>query len=460
MHTTLPIEPQVFWLCVTLAGIVVLSGLIYAVLPTSREDADAKNVNVRKALGAQDMPEALFFLLVLLWMVLALCLFAGLVVTIGMIGHQLFFADDFTANRFPLIQLAALTATLGATVALPFTVIRLKLTQDQTHTAKASLFNQKITEAAADLHAQRQISKKVGVRKWETLWEDDIVRRNAAIDRLEGLVREEPQEAARVSRLLSVYVRELSDEIPAQPTPDTEDVETLKDWAHKLTIPRSDMQNAVQVLGRLATITDVDTSTLSIDLRKANLQAMDLSGLSFDKAQLTNAKLQGANLMGAELQEAHLISAELQGANLWGAKLQGADLVGAELQGADLISAELQGADLISAELQGADLNSAELRGAYLVGAELQGADLNSAKLDISTNLTDAFFAGASVRFVDFTDIPQIAIHIDAVFGDGTTKLPEDVRRPATWPNEKLNEIDYDTQWRAFAARKGVESPK
>jgi hypothetical protein len=34
-------------------------------------------------------------------------------------------------------------------------------------------------------------------------WEDDVVRRNAAIDRLEGLVRERPEEAERVARLLS-----------------------------------------------------------------------------------------------------------------------------------------------------------------------------------------------------------------------------------------------------------------
>ncbi|MFY0619197.1 pentapeptide repeat-containing protein [Shimia sp.] len=426
MHTTLPIEPQVFWLCVTLAGIVVLSGLIYAVLPTSREDADAKKVNVQKALGAQDMPEALFFLLVLFWLVLALCLFTGVIVSVGMIAQQLFEGTDDETARLPLIQLAALTATLGATVALPFTVIRLKLTQEQTRTANASLFNQKITEAAADLHAQRQVTKEFDGKR-ETVWEDDIVRRNAAIDRLEGLVREEPQEAARVSRLLSVYVRELSDEIPAQPTPDTEDVKALRDWANKLTIPRSDMQNAVQVLGRLATITDVDTSTLSIDLRKANLQAMDLFGLSFDRAQLSNARLQGVYLRYAEL--------------------QGADLRNADLQGADLWDAELQGANLSGAKLQGASLNS----------AELQGADLWRAELDVSTNLTAALFAGASVRFVDFLDVPQIDDHIDAVFGDGTTKLPEDVKRPATWPNEKLNEIDYNAQWRAFAARKGVE---
>ncbi len=468
---TLPVTREVFWLLATLVGIIAFSFVIYAALP--RQEGRDDEVNLKEVLGAKQLSDPLFALLVILWIVLAMCLFGGLVATIGKIAQLVIVGVETVEDkgaRFPLIQLAALTATLGATVALPFTVIRLRLTHEQTATATASLFNQKITEAAADLHAQRQVSKKVGVRKWETLWEDDIVRRNAAIDRLEGLVREEPQEAARVSRLLSVYVRELSDEIPAQPAPDTEEVKQLQEWARQLSIPRSDMQNAAQVLGRLAKIEGVKAATLAIDLRNTNLQAMDLSGLSYreallsgaklQRAKLTGAKLQGAILSYAELQQAHLGSSEMSGANLWDANLQGAFLADAELQGASLIRAKLQGTLLVGTNLQGIDLTSAELQGANLTIAELQGANLWNISLDASTNLTHSVLSGASARYVDFSAIPEIANHVDDLFGDDTTKLPKDITRPETWPRDNLSQKDYTAQWRAFAASKGVDIPE
>ncbi|MDA5555550.1 pentapeptide repeat-containing protein [Shimia sp. MMG029] len=547
--TTITLTTEDFQFLTAFVTMMIFAVTLFCALPSGANKENTAIARLQEALGAKRWPAKWFVAVALFWAVLALCLFGGLIVTIGMIVHQLFFAADFTANRFPLIQLAALTATLGAVVALPFTVLRLKLTQEQTETAKAALFNEKITEAAADLHAQRQVSKETE-SGWGTVWEDDITRRNAAIDHLEGLVREEPQEAVRVSRLLSVYVRELSKAYPAKVPPDKEDIDNVREWARSLTVQRSDMQNAVQVLGRLAVNAPDHKDALEIDLRGANLQHMDLVYLTFEKANLggaklqgayligaklqganlssaelqgadlssaelqgadligaelqgaylIGAKLQGANLSSAELQGADLIGAELQGANLSSAKLQGADLDSAELQGADLIGAELQGANLIgakllganlssaelqgaylsSAELQGADLSSAELQGAYLIGAELQGAyligaelqganlssaklqgaDLSSAKLDQKSNLTEANLLAASVKFVDFTNVPQIAPHLQDMFGDGSVTLPPDTSLPPNWSQKKdLSYEAFHAKWRVFAASKGVEIP-
>ncbi len=449
---TLPIGPERFWFLVALVAVAVLSFVIWRQF----DKQERSGIKFKAAFGADAVPDALFVLLVSAWTVLTLFLFGGVLATIWMILQQV--VQD-TGSRAPLIQLAALTATLSAAIALPFTAIRLRLTLQQTDTAKAALFNQKITEAAADLHAQRQVSQKVAARKWETLWEDDVVRRNAAIDRLEGLVREEPQEAARVSRLLSVYVRELSDEIPAQPTPDTEDVGAIKAWAHALEIPRSDMQNAVQVLGRLANIEGVDPDTLEIDLRKANLQAMALSSLTFEKAKFEGVALQGANLSGAELQGAFLFHTLLQGSNLSITQLQEAIFYEAQLQGADLAWANLQETKLYRAQLQGAVLAMVKLQKANLFEVQLQGADLSQAAFNSSTQLISASFAGASIGLVDLSKLPQITDHLDDLFGDGSTKLPPGVPWPVHWPKEKLDDKTFRNQWHAWAATKGIDIP-
>ncbi|HEU5486349.1 MAG TPA: pentapeptide repeat-containing protein [Microlunatus sp.] len=85
-----------------------------------------------------------------------------------------------------------------------------------------------------------------------------------------------------------------------------------------------------------------------------------------------------------------------------------ADLVGARLAGVDLRGCDFRGALLLGADLRGSDL-----RGADLIGADLRGAELGGADLSDALYVTEPQLAGAR--------------------GDGTTRLPGDVRRPARW---------------------------
>lgn len=87
---------------------------------------------------------------------------------------------------------------------------------------------------------------------------------------------------------------------------------------------------------------------------------------------------------------------------------RGADLMGARLKGADLRGANLRGACLIAADLTGADLREADLIGADLRDARLQGADLTG-----SIFLTQA--------------------QVNAARGDGSTRIPATMSRPAHW---------------------------
>jgi uncharacterized protein YjbI with pentapeptide repeats len=91
-----------------------------------------------------------------------------------------------------------------------------------------------------------------------------------------------------------------------------------------------------------------------------------------------------------------------------GKNRRGADLVGKDLKGANLRASTLRGAYLIGAKLTKADLRLVDFIGADLRGADLSGADL-----------TGAFFLTQA--------------QVDAARGDGTTKLPKSVSRPAHW---------------------------
>ncbi|QFG26038.1 pentapeptide repeat-containing protein [Actinomadura sp. WMMB 499] len=87
-----------------------------------------------------------------------------------------------------------------------------------------------------------------------------------------------------------------------------------------------------------------------------------------------------------------------------------------------------RGADLAGARFKGADLRGACLRGALLIAADLRGADLRTADL-LGADLRDADLRGADLTGCLFLTQPQL----DAARGDGATRPPETLRRPAHW---------------------------
>jgi uncharacterized protein YjbI with pentapeptide repeats len=87
-----------------------------------------------------------------------------------------------------------------------------------------------------------------------------------------------------------------------------------------------------------------------------------------------------------------------------------------------------RGADLMGARLRGADLRGESLRGAYLIAADLSGADLRQADL-IGADLRDADLSGADLTGSIFLTQPQV----NAARGDGATRLPKGLTRPAHW---------------------------
>jgi hypothetical protein len=355
----------------------------------------------------------------------------------------------------PNLGAGALIATvLGAPFLIWSTVIKQRtLTLSQT-----ALFNDKVNAALQGLYARRQITRVVGEDAATVLteWEDDIVQRNGAIDRLEGLANERPSEVPRIANMLSVYVRELS-RGTAKNYPDGADAspKELRKWAQGLKPFRTDVEKAAQTLGRLRDIMGADLDAITIDLRGANLQGFDLNNLCFDIAKLQRARMEGADLIAARMEGAELFGARMAGAYLVKAQLAGTDLGFARMEGAYLFKAQMAGADLTEARLAGADLRFARMEGAYLREARMEGANLSMARMDAATDLTDADISQAAVWDVDYAEVRISADQINSMFGDASVILPNGVIPshpdwPAHWPKTVLDDYAFQTEWRKW----------
>lgn len=393
---TLPVSPETFWGLVAFGAVLLAMIAVFGLLSGVRsETEDTPFTRLRARLGMAGLPQGVFALGMILWGAIFAALILGLLWTIisAAFHAPARTQEAQTVLRFILISLTALTATLGAVVAFPVTLIRIALTRKQTETAEEALFNDKINAAAGGLAARRQVTRVANEGTPEetilTEWEDDLITRASAIDRLEELAKERPDTAARVARMLSIYVRELSREYPAKKPPVDATPRELREWAAKLTPIRPDMEKAAQSLGRLQRIDGHDIVWGDIDLRQANLQGFDLGSLNFENVLFESAKMQGANL--------------------WGAKMQGA----------------------------------------YFWSAEMQGAVLRGAQMDDRTDLSGATLRGAALRSVDEKTIAQLRDFWWDIFADGTVQVPEGAR-PEHWADDELDWSDFRARWHAW----------
>jgi hypothetical protein len=373
---------------------------------------DEKDDDLRSWLGFAETPKfwkskVLGAIVGVLWVLLVGSLFSlAVLAAFKLLGTALFGnLPKGTASNF------GLSGVIVAMIGAPLVVWRTYIAREQTKTTKEALFNDKINAAVSDLHAQRQITKWEG-GKAQNGWEDDVTRRNGAIDRLLGLAKEEPAAAPRIARMLSVYVKELSREFKPKVPPETDNIGELRTWARNLTVERSDMQNAVQVLVQLRKESGHTLENSEIDLTGTNLQGFDLKRLNSNNVSFVNAQLQGADLRGAQLQRANLSSAQLQ----W----------------------------------------------TYLDNAQLQGAYLDSAQFDPATTLSAARCSGAALRVVDFSETLIKQEQLETAFGDASVTLPggkgtDDPEWPDHWSKEKLDWDEFRTQWRKFLADNGFD---
>lgn len=180
--------------------------------------------------------------------------------------------------------------------------------------------------------------------------------------------------------------------------------------------------SGVHLAGQRPTDTEIQNYSLNGQLRCADLEGADLSGLSFIQADLTGANLRKANLSKTDFGQATLSHAQLQGAkgravdfiqatmigaNLSGANLRGAKFGQATMTGANLSKAVLISADFGQTTISKANFTSANLTKSSLTEATAKGANFAKTNLTdasfISADLTGAHFKGAKLKGTDFT---------------------------------------------------------
>jgi uncharacterized protein YjbI with pentapeptide repeats len=145
-------------------------------------------------------------------------------------------------------------------------------------------------------------------------------------------------------------------------------------------------------------MTEADCNGAS--LQNLTFTATNLSHVIFDGADLSHSKFWDgcapcASFWDAMLEEVVLSGALLEGANFTNANLCHANLEGANLSNAELWRANLQNADLGGAILFKANMTEIDLRQANLHRCNLRGANLYAA------NLSEALLDEADVRYAD-----------------------------------------------------------
>jgi uncharacterized protein YjbI with pentapeptide repeats len=427
---------------VTALGIALATGFVFLILREQERKTERAPLALLIAFG---------WLVVPVWVVL----FAG---TLWQVWLILSGGDSSLVGAGRLGAGALLAALLGAPFVIWGTVLRQRNTEIQHRLADlndAALFNDKISAASDSLTAQKQLSRTCGTGAQETIlteWQDDLIARASAIDRLEGLAQERPTEAPRIARMLLVYIRELSKAYPAKDRSEVDDGTKVyfHHWSEELKPERSDLEKAAQTLERLTKIHGIAREEIPVDLRGANLQGFDLRRLNFNDANLQNARMEGADLVETRIDGANLFGARLEGADLSKALMRRAKLSFSELEAADLRFAQIEGTDMSFAKLKDANLTGATLEGTNLTHANMESTNLSGAQMDSDTSLRFAIFQGAALRGVDYSDVGISADQVNSAFGDASVILPEEVDRPVHWPDWELKPEIFDAEWRKW----------
>lgn len=280
---------------------------------------------------------------------------------------------------------------LAALLSAPFVVWRSVVAAKQADTAAEALFNDKINAAAQGLLAHREVT--LNEDSGETLsrfteYEDDLVARVAAIDRLEGLAIERKDASPRITKLLAAYVR------GNFPCPNLEPTEGLK----LRKVPRIDLQKTIDTLGRIYELAALqDQSHWRLDLTHCDLDGVNFNGgffraADFSESRLEAAILDSANCEGARLQGTLLNFCSFRNTNLFGARFDRATVnrppirAGAFSQSLNL--ANIRGATFIAADLSALNHlgNTEVLSSIFVTKDTIIASEIRRKMLDPSTH--------------------------------------------------------------------------
>lgn len=216
-------------------------------------------------------------------------------------------------------------------IAIPLAVWRALVAQDQAHSARHSMLNDRFQRGAEMLGSEALSVRTGGIYALQSLAEEDPVSYHV-----------------RVMQLFCAFARN-----PTQDAVIEFSAEGVKERDERML--RADVQEIMRVIG-----------------------SRDPASICLERTQNFNLYLRGAELSNLQVLSARLSGAWLTKADLSGSVLPNADLSSARLRDANLTGATFRHADLSDARFWGADLSNAILRDANLSGADFCGVDAKS----------------------------------------------------------------------------------
>ncbi|MCY4032960.1 MAG: pentapeptide repeat-containing protein [Hyphomicrobiales bacterium] len=247
----------------------------------------------------------------------------------------------------------------------------------------------------------------------EQLTNDNLSVRLGGILGLEQIAETREEERKKIARILVTFIRthatKDSDEVKRNlimyKSPNLEATEEFNTYRTL----RLDIEAAVNALANIASKLErqgqfrKQYNETKIDL--CDLQNIDLRGLRFVEADLSQFNLAGTDMSGAWLAGVKLMGARLYKVgsrnktvetNLINAFLDDANLSDAHLNYVDFSGTQLVRANFSKARLHGATFSKANLKFANLSGALLANSDFQEA------DLKNTIFDGAQVRRASF----------------------------------------------------------
>lgn len=452
--TTLPIPPDVFWAIAGIGGLALLTLVIFGAMIPAGSNSVAPLERLKDRLGLASLNSGLFLIVLTFWGALFLTLTVGL---IWLIWDLIWMV--LTVNRamvwtlpwlpvpedtakilgFSIARIAGLTATLGAVVALPFTLIKVRMTGEQTRTAQEGLITDRINKAVEGLGAERT-EKFYGEADDQGRYHQlertapNLEVRIGAIYALERIAQDSDRDHVQVMEILCAYIRgnaprkddfKFPDDWPTSPasiinnkmyrdynTRKNQYIATqIRNWCDEnLSPPRADIQTALTVIGRRSEHQiyleegfydhNREWHGFRLDLRNTCLQGADLSKGKFRNARLSGSQLQGTKFCETNLQRADFSRAELQAANFVRANLQGATLQYCQADGAIANDAHLE-LDAVSNSTT--SLNDSVWRWSAFQGANLSCSFICKTNLHAS-RLEGARLASCAIHYSDFSE--------------------------------------------------------
>ena len=465
-----------------LAGLVLVPLTVVAAVAALRKTPPTLSRDLLHRFGIGALPPGLVVALGLLWCMLFATFTLGILwVIVALLWRGPALSPDLAPDyRWHLLTLTALTAALGAVVALPFTLLRTGYAARQTRTAEENLTTDLINKAVEGLGAQKEVNQlgrtfayTVGDRRhtvFETVdnrtyppdgasgidyndWQNvaltvpNIEVRLGAIYALERIAQDSPRDHVRVMEILCAYLRENAPARSARrhdlgPWPDYPRNPTNDDLrARKAALeerrkavarciadlrenhaPRADIQAAVTVIGRrrpAQIALERATDATGTPAYRLDLRKVNLQAADLSELNLSHARLDGAHLDGADFKAANLESAVLTHALMAGILLVGGNVTWTSLGGTNLEVADLRDATWDGAHLAEAQLHAAELDGASLADANLSGARLENARL-VGAHLENANLVGAHLEGAELQEAHLDGANFSGAHLEGT----------------------------------------